>query len=458
MKDQPRARGAFEPQRERRLALVLWNGDVGGAEVLNFKLADCLRRLGAQVTILFVGTPWPLAERFERVQIPYVGLELGRGRKVLLHPRRYAAATKRAGPDGALLMERGFMAGVLRAGGYRAPIVAVEHGALLAERRRRAISHRLVRELGRVAGACADDVEVAVSDFMLAQMRRRVHARTTMRIYNGIDPDVYREGACSEGVADAAPARTLDAVPARTLDAAPGGRTPNRMDEGRLVVGFAGRLVAGKGTEHLIAAVARVARAGVHPPLELLIAGDGPERASLEGQVSQLGLASQVRFVGVVDDMVAFWQRCDVAAIPSQAAESFSMVTLEAMSCGKAIVASRVGAIPELVLDGQTGTLVAPGDADALARALLRYAERPDLRSQHGLAARARAIERFHIEDCARSYVALFDELARRRAGRRRRTEPAPDRRSRRTDDATAPASAPPAEALPSDPLRQSSR
>jgi glycosyltransferase involved in cell wall biosynthesis len=443
MKDQPRARGAAEPQRERRLALVLWNGDVGGAEVLNFKLADCLRRLGAQVTILFVGTPWPLAERFERAQIPYVGLELGRGRKVLMHPRRYAAATRRAGADGALLMERGFMAGVLRTGGYRAPIVAVEHGALLAERRGRATSHRLVRELGSIAGACAGDVEVAVSDFMLAQMRRRAHARRTMRIYNGIDPEVYRDAAAP----DRAPEHARD----HDLDAA-----SDRTDEGRLVVGFAGRLVAGKGTEQLIAAIAQ--SDGVRPPLELLIAGDGPERARLEGQVSQLGLGSKVRFVGVVDDMVAFWQRCDVAAIPSQAAESFSMVTLEAMSCAKAIVACRAGAIPELVFDGQTGTLVDPGDAAALAGALRRYAERPDLRSAHGLAARAAAIERFHIEDCARAYLALFDELAMRRAARRRRTALAPARRSPRTGDAKAPASAPPAAAPPSDPHRQSVR
>ncbi len=379
---QPRARDAFEPQRERRLALVLWNGDVGGAEVLNLELADRLRRLGARVTILFVGTPWPLAERFEQARIPYVSLDLGRGRKVLLHPRRYAAETARVGADGALLMERGLMAAVLRAGGYRAPIVAVEHGALLAERRGRATGYRVLRELGRIAGAWADDTEVAVSDFMLAQMRRRAHARSTVRIYNGIDPDVYCE----------APTSSADSTD-------------------KLIVGFAGRLIDGKGAEHMIEALRLV---GTDNALELLIAGDGPERGSLEAEASRLGLGSRVRFLGVIEDMVAFWQGCDVAAIPSQAQESFSMVTLEAMSCGKAIVASRAGAIPELVIDEQTGTLVAPGDAGALARALARYAEQSDLRHSHGRAARARALECFHIEDCARAYVELFDKLARR--------------------------------------------
>jgi glycosyltransferase involved in cell wall biosynthesis len=381
MIDQPRARGASEPPRDRSLALVLWNGDVGGAEVLNLELADRLRRLGTHVTILFIGTPWPLAERFEQAGIPYLGLELGRGRKVLLHARRYAAEAARVGADGALLMERGLMAAVLRAGGYRAPIVAVEHGALLAERHDRTLPHRVLRELGRAAGAWADDTEVAVSDFMLEQMRRRAHARASRRIYNGIDPDLYCQAP-----------------------------NPDPGSTGQVLIGFAGRLIAGKGAKCLIEAMRL---AGMGDAATLSIAGDGPERSFLEQEASRLGVASQVCFLGVVEDMVAFWQRCDIAAIPSQVQESFSMVTLEAMSCGKAIVASRRGAIPELVLDGQTGTLVECEDAEALARALKAYAGQPDLRRAHGLAARTRAIERFHIQDCARGYVELFDDLAR---------------------------------------------
>jgi len=92
--------------------------------------------------------------------------------------------------------------------------------------------------------------------------------------------------------------------------------------------------------------------------------------------------------------------------------------TLEAMSCGKPIVASRDGAIPELIVDGTTGTLVPPGDVGALAKALALYAEHPELRYRHGLAARARAVERFHIEDCARAYLNLFAELATKRSAR----------------------------------------
>jgi glycosyltransferase involved in cell wall biosynthesis len=387
MSSEPRRDPASGSDHGRKLALVLWSGDVGGAETLNAKLADQLRRLGAQVTILFVGTPWPLAERLARADIPYSTLGLGRGRNVLLHPHRYAREVNRIGVDGALLMERGFMASALRAGGYGGPIVAVEHGALLGELQSRVTPRQLLRHIGRITGAWAGDSEIAVSDFMLEQMQRHAHARSSARIYNGIDPDMYRLATAS-----------------------PPDRTPE------LLVGFAGRLVAGKGADHLIRAIDEV---DGRIPVKLVIAGNGPERDDLIRMARELRVESSVEFVGVVDDMPGFWQQCDVAVIPSDTwVESFSMVTLEAMSCGKAIVATRAGAIPELILDGENGTLVPPGDVAALTEALIRYAENPDLRHAHGAAARARAVERFHIEDCARAYIALFDELASERDAR----------------------------------------
>jgi glycosyltransferase involved in cell wall biosynthesis len=175
-------------------------------------------------------------------------------------------------------------------------------------------------------------------------------------------------------------------------------------------VGFAGRLIPGKGTDHLIRALAQVDER-IHT--KLLIAGDGPEYERLVALAQSLHVEPKIEFLGVVDDLSEYWQRCDVAAVPSDAfIESFSMVTLEAMACGRPIVATRNGAIPELIVDGVTGTLVPPGNVDALARALLAYAERPEMRHAHGAAARTRAIERFLIDDCARAYLDLFGEFA----------------------------------------------
>jgi glycosyltransferase involved in cell wall biosynthesis len=368
-----------------RLAVVLWNGNLGGAETLSVALAERMHRLGANVTVVFVQSPWPLAKRLAGSGIKHVCVGLAHGRDVLKHPRRYAAAMTEAGPDGALLLECGFMGATLRAGGYRGAIVAVEHGALLGLQRfsRR---KRLAWKADRIAGAWADDAEVAVSDFMLERLSRQSHTRVIRRIYNGIDPDTYLAAST----------------------ATDGGNS--------IVVGFAGRLINGKGADTLIRATAQ---ASEQAPINLLIAGDGPERARLTALTHSLKMAPRIEFCGRVDDMPAFWRKCDVVAIPSDTfIESFSMVTLEAMTCGRPIIASRNGAIPELIVDGATGTLVTPGDVAALAHALATYAKEPELRRRVGRAARVRAIERFHIDDCASAYLDLFNELAMSRPAR----------------------------------------
>jgi glycosyltransferase involved in cell wall biosynthesis len=369
------------PEHRRKLALVLWKGAVGGAEAFSVTLAQRLRGLGADIEVVFIAEPQPLASRLSSARVPCWSLGFKRGRDVAWHPRRYASEIARIGPDGALLVERGFMGAALRAGGYGGVIVTVEHGPLLFEQQDLTRPQRLVRQISRVGGAQTVDAEVAVSDFMLKRMRQHSHARLTRRIYNGVDPDRYR----------------------------PATESPSDCSHG-LVVGFAGRLIPGKGADHLIRAVAQ---ANEQIPIKLLIAGSGPEHPRLAAMAQEVGLASKIDFLGLIEDLPAFWQRCHVAAVPSDTfVESFSMVTVEAMACAKPIVATAVGAIPELIMNGVTGTLIPPRDVKALARALVTYAERPGLQRTHGAAARAQVIERFHIEDCARAYLDLFDELS----------------------------------------------
>jgi len=364
-----------------RLALVLWNGDVGGAEVVTASLSDRMRRLGAEVTLAFIEQPQPLAMRLANTDVPHQSLGFGRGRDVLRSPRRYAAEIARLGPDGALLVECGFMGGALRAGGYRAPIVAVEHGAILEVRGSPARRH-LPWWLARKSGAWADDIEVAVSDFILERLAGYPHAGVLRRIYNGIDPS-----RCE-----------------------PQGEPVVREDNGEYVVAFAGRLVRGKGHDYLIEAVARLRSIR---SLRLRIAGDGPERTRLESLVNSLGVSAHVEFLGLVHDMPAFWQASDVAVVPSaEFIEACPMTPLEAMAASKPVIATRNGGLPELVLDGTTGLLVQPGDANALAEALRVYAEAPDLRVAHGADGRSRVTEHFHIDGCAQAYLNLFAGLA----------------------------------------------
>lgn len=372
---------AVEAPHRRQLALVLWNGDVGGAEVVTVSLAEQMRQLGVDATVVFICQPQPLAARLDDADVPYRSLGFGRGRDVLRHPRRYAAEITRAGPDGALLVECGFMGAALRAGGYRTPIVALEHGAILEVRDYR-WRRRPPWRLARMGGAWADNVEVAVSDFILERVRNHPHTAAVRRIYNGIDPTRFASANPSSA----------------------------RMGDGECVVGFAGRLIYGKGPDYLIKAVARLRP--THS-LRALIAGDGPERPRLESLAHTLGVDGMVEFLGLTYDMPAFWQATDVAVVPSaEFTEACPMTPLEAMASGKPVVATRNGGLPELVIHGKTGLLVPPADVDALAAALALYVEDRALRTYHGDCGRARVSERFHIAGCAQAYLDLFSDIA----------------------------------------------
>jgi glycosyltransferase involved in cell wall biosynthesis len=99
---------------------------------------------------------------------------------------------------------------------------------------------------------------------------------------------------------------------------------------------------------------------------------------------------------------------------PNHLTESFGLSAVEAMACGRPVIATRNGALPEAVLDGRTGFLVAPGDVKALGAALRGYRDNASLRHAHGAAARERCERRYDIRICAEAYAGLFrsDELA----------------------------------------------
>lgn len=357
-----------------RLVLVLWSGNVGGAEIFGGALAAAIRRRGVEAGVLFATESGLLAAQLDADGIPWRALELRRGAEVLLHPRRLATGAGDIGPDGAITASAGYLPAALRLGGYRGRIAAVNHGRIL-QLQTLSGGRRLLRRADRASGFWAADVEVAVSDFMLERLRQeRFRARELVRIHNGIDLDRFRPPA-------------------------DGGRGP-------FVVGWAGRLVPGKGVDDLLRAFARVR---AERNAELRIAGDGPERPGLEALAGTLGLQGAVDFAGWTSSVSAFWSGCDVAAVPSnQYVESFGMAGIEAMACARPVVASRNGALPEIVADGATGRIVAPGDVEGLAAALLGYAADPEARRRHGEAARARCESRFGIDGCADAYLGLF--------------------------------------------------
>jgi glycosyltransferase involved in cell wall biosynthesis len=171
-----------------------------------------------------------------------------------------------------------------------------------------------------------------------------------------------------------------------------------------------GRLKAPKDFITLVRALS------VLPPrsFDALIVGEGPDRRKLEQEIERLGLTPRVQLAGERSDVPELLARADVFVLSSES-EGFPVSVLEAMAAGLPVVASRVGGVPEAVLDGETGLLVRPRDPDELAAALESLIARPELRRRLGAAGRARAEERFDLEPFRQAHVELYSrELARR--------------------------------------------
>ena len=165
-----------------------------------------------------------------------------------------------------------------------------------------------------------------------------------------------------------------------------------------------------KALEVLLDAFAQVSE--VRRDLWLLLVGDGPLRRQHEELAAALSIAHRVRFLGWKPrpEVAALLHHCEVFVLPSRS-EPFGMVVVEALACRKAVVASSVGGVPEIIENGRSGLLVEPDDPPALARALLRVLEDDALRRSFAEAGHARARERFGREAMGARYEALFSAL-----------------------------------------------
>jgi len=232
---------------------------------------------------------------------------------------------------------------------------------------------------------------VAVSEAVRAHYIRteRLEESTIDVIPNGITPS----GAVEDAAAPAIRER------ARALLGA---------DKDAAVVIQVGSLMRQKGHGVALAAVARLAGEG--RGVTLAVVGAGALAPVLAARSRRLGIEDRVRFLGERADVRYLLHGADLFLLPSLW-EGFGLALLEAMDAGLPVVASRVGGIPEVVRDGETGLLVPAGDSDALAHAMARLLADVDGRRRMGEAGRLRTRRLFRSDIMARRYEDLYVRL-----------------------------------------------
>ncbi|VEP15838.1 Group 1 glycosyl transferase [Hyella patelloides LEGE 07179] len=174
---------------------------------------------------------------------------------------------------------------------------------------------------------------------------------------------------------------------------------------------YAGRLVPEKGVDVLLQAFAK-ARATIAES-RLLIAGDGVEKANLQTLSHDLGIADAVTWLGYLpqEAMEQHFEGSWVQVVPSQWAEPFGNVTTEAMMRGTAVIASAVGAQPEIVANGKTGFLVNPEDVSALASNLTSLLSNRQLATTMGQKGRDRALNKFSEDKRNQKFLRIYKQL-----------------------------------------------
>jgi glycosyltransferase involved in cell wall biosynthesis len=156
---------------------------------------------------------------------------------------------------------------------------------------------------------------------------------------------------------------------------------PSPAGDGPIVIGFVKHLEPKYGLEYLIRAIPSI-RAR-HPSIRVLVLGGGSERARLEHLAASLSVSDVVSFLGRVphDEVPRHMAKMDIFVMPSvHQSETFGIAAVEAQAMGIPVVASRIGGVPEAVVENRTALLVPPRDSDALSQAVVRLIEEPELR------------------------------------------------------------------------------
>jgi glycosyltransferase involved in cell wall biosynthesis len=371
-------------KHERRpisILYMIYGFRVGGAERHLLDLCKGLDRQKFSVKIIYFHRDEQMLPDFCESNIPCAIFEVKRGELECMEIWKLSRVIKKLSPDivhvhlfhasrfGAMAA---YLAGIKR-------IVRTKHN-VYEPGVRPGKKDRIWRVLQRVILTRV----VAVSKAIAEQIN------TPYVIYNGIDTDYFDPEAIDS-------TKRLDLAKKYGADQGP-------------VIGIAARLTSQKGHCFLLKAFRQILPDW--PNAKLLIAGDGPDRSSLEGLALELGISQNVMFLGAIKDIRGFLSILDLFAHPS-VFEGLGIAVIEAMSMCLPIVATRVDGLAELISDGVEGILVEPGNPTALANAMNRILKDHELGKTLGLRAREKAVKLFSLQAMIEKYEEFYLDLCR---------------------------------------------
>ena len=244
---------------------------------------------------------------------------------------------------------------------------------------------------------------------------RRLHAPLVSR-YVTVSKDLEQFLVRRVGIAPARITQIYNGVDTQRFE--PAAQKASRLlppgfaSDDTLVIGTVGRAQPVKDHATLLRAFAALLerRADLRPRLRLAVVGDGPLLAELRALAESLGIGASTWLPGALGNIPEVLRAFDVFVLPSLN-EGISNTVLEAMASGLPVVATAVGGNPELVQDGVSGRLFAPGDGAALCAAVVDYADNAALHHAHSRAARRIALDRFSLDAMTRNYAAMYDSV-----------------------------------------------
>jgi teichuronic acid biosynthesis glycosyltransferase TuaC len=271
---------------------------------------------------------------------------------------------------------------------FQKPVMTSIHGSdlLLYPHRSQAIYRKTVQALQM------NDYIVTVSERLCKEARKMVPEVTVQTVYNGFDPKLFHPRNQQEA------------------------RITLGLPEAQKVLLFAGNLLPVKGVSYLLSAFAILS--SLEKNIHLYLIGEGRLRAELEQQRNKLRLQDRVTFMGRKPyEEIPIWINSADAVVLSSLNEGLSSIVLETMACGKPMVGTEVGGVPEILQDKVTGFLAKPQDPNDLARCLQKVLIDPTIDVKQLERQALDASKRFTWQENARQLKDLYEQMTKRKTG-----------------------------------------